>query len=76
MSNIVDHPYRYTGLTPADDWVPRTEMDFVFDRIIPTLQRIENHLDGVDSFEKAIPVLEALIRDFRQAKANGSQLTP
>lgn len=69
MTNVVE-------LIPADvDWEPRTEMDFVFDRLTPTLQCIADGVGDVEDFERAIPVLEELIADFRQAKRKGSRLT-
>lgn len=61
---------------PADeDWRCITEMDYVFDRIAPTLQRIANETVDEDDFARVIPALEKLIADFKAAKAKGSRLT-
>ena len=70
MSNVVE-------FIPADaDWQPVTEMDHVFERIAPTLQRIANETGDERDFERAVPVLEKLIADFKEAQRKGSRLTP
>lgn len=70
MSNVI--PF----LAADEDWQPITELDRVFDRITPTLQRIADKVGDEKDFERAIPVLEKLIADFREARSKGSRLTP